>query len=223
MAPLMATTAPPVTLAGRTLPTRLPCTCRYTRAVRFASGARCRRHGWAGATSVQNTCRSPATPSGTVIAPCKSTTGTHGTSSSELPGRTWSPSRATSSWHIPTATVFAHAAGARARSRRAKTGATTCGPGASLSKARRTARRTAQREAPRGGRISWAQQCHKQAQRGRKKRRNSFTSWHSVVHVNKSNKCNVLWLFGRTAVSAVGGSHPEPKQVLVGMLERHVV
>jgi hypothetical protein len=40
------------------------------------------------------------------------------------------------------------------------------------------------------------------------------------VHVSKSN---VLWLFGRTAVCAVGGSHAEPKQVRVGMLERHVV
>ena len=78
--------APPVPVAGRTLPTRLPCTCRYTRVARFASGARCRRHGWAGATRVQNTCRSPAMPSGAVISPRKSTAGTHDTSSSELPG-----------------------------------------------------------------------------------------------------------------------------------------
>jgi hypothetical protein len=180
MAPQTATSAPReraplMPVAGRTLPTRLPCTCRYTRAARFASGTRCRCHGWAGATSVQNTCRSPATPSGAVISPRKSTAGTHDTSSSELPGWTRSPSRATSSRRVPTPTVFAHAAVRLLR--RKQTGAFTCGPGASLSTARRTARRMAQREAPRGARRTWAQQ----AQSGRKKRRNSFTSWHSVV------------------------------------------
>ena len=179
MAPQTATSAPrerapPEPVAGRTLPIRLPCTCRYTRAARFASGTRCRRHAWASATSVQNTCRSPATPSGAVISPRKSTAGTHDTSSSELPGWTWSPSRATSSRRVPTPAVFSHPTVRLLR--RKQTGETTCGPGASLRTARRTARRMAQREAPLGARRTWAQQV----QSGSKKRRNSFTFWHSV-------------------------------------------